>query len=317
MTFGRAAPSHKNPKNFVRNGKAVGPREGFSAPLVAEEAIDWLRTRRDKSKPFYLQVWTHEPHLPIESDPRFQAPYADLDDDHRQHHGNVSQLDEAFGRLMKALDDEKAAENTFVFFTSDNGPEGDGLKGRSRGSSGGLRGRKRSMYEGGIRVPGIARWPGRIQPGTTADGPVIGSDLFPTILGICGVEPPADRTFDGVDARPLLEGKVAALARKAPLYWRLRMAPDNLHLALRDGDWKAVAAEDWSKFEIYNLKVDPNETTDLKSREPERAKELESKLRAMNAEVEKEGPDWWKRLTADGARDPKSVPPKKNAKGKQ
>ncbi|MGE3819174.1 MAG: sulfatase, partial [Isosphaeraceae bacterium] len=94
-TQNNAAPSHKNPTNFVRNGTPVGPLTGFSAPLVVDEAIDWLTRRRDKDKPFFLAVWTHEPHLPIETDPTFQAPYADLTEDFRQHHGNVSQLDHA------------------------------------------------------------------------------------------------------------------------------------------------------------------------------------------------------------------------------
>src|SRR5205807_385247 len=104
--------------------------------------------------------------------------YEDLSEDFRQHHGNVTQLDHAFGQLMKALEAQGLTDSTFVFFTSDNGPEGDGTKDRTRGDTGGLRGRKRSMYEGGIRVPGIARWPGRTKPATTSDTPVIGSDLF-------------------------------------------------------------------------------------------------------------------------------------------
>lgn len=299
-TQNNAGPSHKNPTNFVRNGKPVGKLDGFSAPLVADEAIDWLKTKRDKSKPFFLAVWTHEPHLPIESDPHFQKPYADLDEAVRQHHGNVSQLDHAFGKLMKALDEQKLTDTTFVFFTSDNGPEGDGLKNRTRGSTGGLRGRKRAMYEGGIRVPGMARWPGQIKPNTTADGPVIGTDLFPTVLGICGVKPPADRVIDGTDVLSLLTGKVATVERKVPFYWRLNMAPNNLHMALRDGDWKVLAAQDFSKVELYNLKTDPKEATELSAKEPERLAAMTKRLKDLTAEVEKEGPDWWKRLSPTG-----------------
>src|SRR3954467_13907803 len=92
-------------------------------------------------------------------------------------------------------------------------PEGDGTRGRARGSTGGLRGRKRSMYEGGIRVPGIVRWPGHIKPGITADAPVVGSALFPTVLGICGVKPPGDRVIDGSDVLPVLTGKAATVER--------------------------------------------------------------------------------------------------------
>lgn len=300
-TQNNAAPSHKDPTNFVRNGKPVGKLDGFSAPLVADEAIDWLKTKRDKTKPFFLAVWTHEPHLPIESDPQYQKLYADLDEDFRQHHGNVSQMDAAFGKVMAALDEQKLTDATFVFFTSDNGPEGDGLKARNRGSTGGLRGRKRAMYEGGIRVPGLARWPGHIKAGTTADAPVIGSDLFPTVLGVCGVKAPADRVIDGTDALPLLTGKAATADRTQPLYWRLNMAPDNLHMAMRDGDWKILAAQDFSKIELYDLKADPNEKTDLSGTERERLVRMTARLKQFNAEVEKEGPDWWKRLSPNGA----------------
>jgi len=306
-TQNNAGPNHKNPTNFVRNGKPVGALTGFSAPLVADEAIDWLTTKRDKAKPFFLTVWTHEPHALIETDPEFQKPYADLDEDFRQHHGNVSQLDHAFGKLLKALDEQKLTDSTVVVFTSDNGPEGDGLKARNRGSTGGLRGRKRSMYEGGIRVPGLVRWPGQIKAGTTSDTAVIGSDLFPTILGACGVKAPADRVIDGVDVLPVLTGKDATVARKVPLYWRLGMAPpaENLHMAMRDGDWKLLAAQDFKNFELYNLKADPQEKTDVKGNEAARFEAMRTQLVALNAEIEKDGPDWWKRLSTDGGRAPK------------
>jgi len=304
-TQNNAGPSHKDPSNFVRNGKAVGKLEGFSAPLVADEAIDWLTTKRDKSKPFFLAVWTHEPHLPIESDPQFQKQYADLDADFQQHHGNVTQLDHAFGKLMKTLDQQMLTDTTLVLFTSDNGPEGDGLKNRTRGSTGGLRGRKRSMYEGGIRVPGIARWPNHIKPGTTSDTPIIGSDLFPTVLAACGVKPPADRVLDGTDVLPVLTGKAATVERKAPLYWRLNMAPNNLHMVLRDGDWKLISSQDFAKVELYNLKTDLKEANDLSDKETERVTAMTKRLKEVNAGIEKEGPDWWKRLSPNGGGMPK------------
>ena len=163
-----------------------------------------------------------------------------------------------------------------------------------------MRGRKRSLYEGGIRVPGTARWPGHIRPGTTSDAAVIGSDLFPTVLGICGVTGPADRVIDGADVLPVLTGK--AVDRKVPLYWRLNMAPpqENLHIALREGDWKLLASQDFKHFELYNLKADPREKTDLRVAEAERFDRMRKRLEALNAEIEKEGPDWWKRLSPNG-----------------
>ncbi len=304
-TQNNAAPSHKNPENFVRNGRAVGELKGYSGPLIVSEAIDWLR-RRDRNKPFYLNVWAHEPHLPIESDEKFMKNYpATAGVGERQHHGNVTQLDDAFGELMAALDDLGLANDTIVFFTSDNGPEGTGepdrlhpgsQQDRNRGSTGGLRGRKRDCYEGGIRVPGLVRWPGHIRAETVSDVPVIGTDIFTTVCAIAGIPVPADRTIDGADMRPAFDGK--PVARAHPLYWRTHIASPTCRAALRIGDWKIVANEDLTRFELYNLAADPRETTDLATREPAAFNKLKKALVDMEAEVKAEGPDWWKREPA-------------------
>ena len=98
-------------------------------------------------------------------------PYAHIDDEGiRQHHGNITQLDHAFGIVMQGLDDLGLRDNTMVFFTSDNGPEGKIERGRTQGSTGGLRGRKRDSHEGGIRVAGMVRWPGQVVPGQVVPG---------------------------------------------------------------------------------------------------------------------------------------------------
>ena len=163
-THNNAEPSHRNPNNFVRNGRSVGELTGFSAPLVAAEAARWLSDVRDKSKPFALSVWCHEPHSPIATDPKFSELYNGHANS--KYMGNITQLDHALGHVMQALDREGVSDNTLLIFTSDNGPvENFG------GTTGGLRGGKRSDHEGGIRVPGIARWPGHIKAGTVSDVP--------------------------------------------------------------------------------------------------------------------------------------------------
>jgi arylsulfatase A len=305
-TQNNAEPSHKNPVNFVRNGTALGAQEGYSAHLVVDEGIRWLKQHRDRSKPFMLSVWAHEPHQLIESDPKYQELYGDLQDPNlRQHHGNISQLDDAFGRLMRELDEQGLTGSTFVFFTSDNGPAGDGMRGRPRGSTGGLRGRKAQMYEGGIRVPGIARWPGTIRPGTTSDLPVIGTDLFPTLVRLGGAKLPTDRKLDGVDILGVLDGKADTVVRPVPLYWRLGMAPIGPKIAMRKGDWKILSSPDLIQMELYNLQTDPQETTDLRERNPVQFDAMRKDLITLNAEIEAEGPDWWKRLAPGGALPPK------------
>jgi arylsulfatase A len=312
-TQNNAAPSHENPSNFVRNGTPVGEMQGYSAPLVVDEAVRWLREKRDPARPFFLTVWTHEPHYPIKSDPKYKALYPQLADDvQREHHANVTQMDAAFGQLVKALGELKLEESTFVFFTSDNGPEGDGVKSPGRGSTGGLRGRKRDLHEGGIRVPGIVRWPGKIPANSMLDAPVIGSDVLPTVLAVTGADGASlgKRTLDGVNVLPLLQGASKTVERPQPLFWRLDMAP-NAKIAMRAGDLKILADAGRDTFEMYDLKKDPQETTDLRESKPAEFAELKQRLLKHNALIEAEGPDWWKRLSPSGGMPPGG----KSAKG--
>ena len=299
-TQNNAAPSHENPVNFVRNGTPVGRVEDYSASFVVREAVSWLREHRDPSKPFLLSVWTHEPHYPIKSAPEFRARYPQLTDEvQREHHANVTQLDHAFGMLMKALDELGLAGDTVVFFTSDNGPEGDGVRTPGRGSTGGLRGRKRAVHEGGIRVPGLVRWPGLAAPGAVSEVPVIGSDLFATFALAGGAALPADRVIDGGDFRPALAGRPVERAR--PLYWRCPIAPGPFRTAMRIGDWKILADEELTRFELFHLGRDPREEKELSTAEPAKFAEMTRELRRLNAEIEAEGPPWWRTYNHGGA----------------
>ncbi|MFM8378731.1 MAG: sulfatase-like hydrolase/transferase, partial [Planctomycetia bacterium] len=287
-TQNNAAPTHAFPENFVRNGKGLGKADDYSAPFIAREAVTWLKERRDASKPFFLAVWTHEPHYPIASAERYEKLHAAITDPvERTYRANVTQLDDAFGMVMKALDEIGATDSTFVFFTSDNGPEGDGVKGPGRGLAGGLRARKRSTYEGGHRVPGIVRWPGRIEAGTESDLPVIGSDFFPTVLAAAGLEPPAGVKLDGLNILPAMAG--ARVTRTVPMYWRWGGS-----VAYREGDWKIVADESLTKPELYNLAADRAETKDRAAEEADRLAGMLERLRAHTAEIEAEGPGWWR-----------------------
>lgn len=298
-TQNNASPHHMNPVNYVRNGEKVGRMEGASAVIASDEAIHWLRDREDKTRPFLITVWTHEPHLPIESAPEYMAPYAHLDDpDLRQHHGNVTQLDAAFGRLMQALDEQGLRENTFVIFTSDNGPEGrSGDRGRTRGSTGGLRERKRSDFEGGIRVPGIVRYPARfkadgIEAGSESATPIIGSDIFSTVCELIDSPIPDDRIIDGVSMLPALKGE--KLTREQPLYWRTHISSPQCRVAVRVDDWKIVANDKLDTFLLFNLAEDWQEQNDLSESHPEVFTRMKKILLDHDAAVLADGPDWWK-----------------------
>ncbi|MDB4345734.1 sulfatase-like hydrolase/transferase [bacterium] len=284
-THNNAAPNHKNPNNFYLNGEAVGATEGYSAQLVASEANRWLSDIRDSEKPFVMSVWLHEPHSPIATDSRFQQLYKGHKN--AKYMGNITQLDHALGMVMDALDAQGVSDNTFLLFTSDNGPVPS-----YGGTSGGLRGNKRSGYEGGIRVPGIIRWPGYIQPGTFSEEPVIGSDIFTTLLDIVGIPLPDDRTIDGANMLPALMGET--IERKIPLFWRTHVSRPDERVAMRIGDWKLVGDETLTTFQLYNIPKDMTEANDLASKMPEKTEEMKNILLDLWAGIVEEGPnEWW------------------------
>lgn len=310
-TQNNALPTHHNPDNFVRNGKPVGRLEGYAAPLVTREAVHWLRNVWKGEKPFFLFVCYHEPHEPIDTDRRFTDLYSYPKQPSRaRHHGNVTQMDHAFGRLLKTIDELNLRNKTLVWFTSDNGPAI--TRRHPHGSAGPLRDKKGTVYEGGIRVPGIIRWPGVVAPGTESDTPISGVDLLPTLCHIVGIAPPADRALDGANVLPVLRGR--PLKRATPLYWHFNWARSTPKVAMRVGDWKILATltgpalkpggdivpaeqlalkqAELDTFQLYNLRQDIGEKTDLAEKQPQRLKELAAQLRAKYAEVRKESPSW-------------------------
>jgi arylsulfatase A len=315
-TQNNAAPSHQDPKNFVRNGTPAGALEGFSCQIVADEGIAWLKQKKG-AEPFFLHVCFHEPHEPIASPPDLVASYRKeaANEDEAQYFANVTNMDRAVGRLMAALDEIGAADNTVVFFTSDNGPETlNRYKGsnRSYGSARPLRARKLWLYEGGIRVPGIVRWPGQAPPGRTSDEPLWSCDFLPTICRAAAVKTPADRAIDGADFRPALEGK--KIERTTPLFWHYYRALGEPRVALRDGDWvilghcgplpkgaggslkfgdmEMIKTAQITTLELYNLKDDLAQSKDRAADEPDRTRTLGERLRALYRDVLAEAPVW-------------------------
>ena len=185
-TQNNAVPSHRNPKNFVRNGEGVGELEGFSCRIVAEEANRWIENhvKENPDQPFFTFIAFHEPHEPISSPESMISNYPNAQKKGEAlYYANVENMDFAVGMIMDCLNRNKVAENTLVIFTSDNGPETLNRYGgawRSHGSPGDLRGMKLHTYEAGIRVPGVMRWPLQIKAGQVSDEPVNSLDIMPT-----------------------------------------------------------------------------------------------------------------------------------------
>jgi arylsulfatase A-like enzyme len=260
---------------------------GYSAPLVANEAIRWLKEVRDPDKPFVLSVWFHEPHKPIATDIKFSSLYPDQNERNSTYYGNITQMDYALGKVMKALDAVGVSENTLLIFTSDNGPVAS-----EGGSTGGLRGGKRSDFEGGICVPFLVRWPSHVPAGTVSDVPVIGTDIFSTVLDITGIPQPTDRTIDGVSIFPVFNGQ--RVERKTPLFWRTHVSGADNRVAVRVDDWKIVANDTLTDFMLFNVQEDRVEKDDLTSKMPGKTEEMKKLLLATWADIVEEGPnEWW------------------------
>jgi arylsulfatase A len=288
-TQNNASPSHLDPTNFLRNGKPVGKLEGPSSHIVVDEAIQFLEA--NPGKPFFLNLWFHEPHEPVAAAEKFLKLYLKEDNlDRRHYYGDVSQMDAAVGKLMKYFDDHNLRENTFVFFSSDNGPETlnryKGAK-RSYGSPGPLRGMKLHITEAGYRVPGIVRWPGHTKAGTVSTEPVCHVDLLPTLCAIAGAKLP-DRKLDGADISPVFAAK--PVHRPHALYWQYDFAISRPWVvSLRDGPWKLLADAELDKFELYNLEDDVGESKNLAEKNPERVKRMAAEMKRMHEEIQAEG----------------------------
>jgi arylsulfatase A len=315
-TQNNAAPSHENPTNFVRNGTPAGPQQGYSCDVVATEAVRWLKDLRDKSKPFFQFICFHEPHEPIASPADLVDTYPDAKKEGEAlYYANVTNMDRAVGKILATLDELNLADRTLVFFTSDNGPETlsrypSGW--RSHGSAGPLRGMKLHLYEGGMRVPGIVRYPPRAKPGQTVSEPVCSLDFLPTFCQLAGVPLPEGLVLDGAAFTPIFDGQ--QIERATPLFWHYFRSIGQPKAALRVGDFlvlghwdgpelgpgasvhkgdcEAIKAAKLVKFELYNLKDDLGQTTDLAGKEPEKLKELSEQLVKKYDEVIAEGPMW-------------------------
>jgi len=307
-TWNNAAPSHRNPTNFIRNGEPVGELQGYSAQLVVDEAIGWLRRHRQsgsRAAPFFLNVWFHEPHAPLAAPDTIVREYSDtLTDRAAIYSGTIDNTDRAIARLLKTLAALDAPENTLVVYASDNGSYRDDRVG-------GLRGRKGSNWEGGIRVPGIFFWPGTIPAGVVSSEPSGLVDLLPTVCGLLKMKTPTGVHLDGSSLAALLRGETKAIVRHQPLFWHLQRSRPIV--AMRDGDWSLVADPDYelsdqntfmeawipaiktggyANYQLFNLRTDPGQTTDLATREPGRLALMRQQLLAINASVMADAPDW-------------------------
>jgi arylsulfatase A-like enzyme len=253
-------------------GKWFEPSK-YLADYYTDEAVNAIR--KNKNRPFFLYLAHWGVHTPM------QASKEDYDalpqiKDHRQrvYAAMIRSIDRSVGRVMQTLRDEGLDENTLVIFTSDNGAPGYiGLPEVNRP----YRGWKLTQFEGGLRVPFVAKWPGHIQPGTQYKPAVSSIDILPTVAAAAGAPVPADRSIDGVNLLPYLGKERAAQAPRA-LFWR-----DGPMRTVQEQGWKLTVTERPKKDWLFNLNTDPTEKNNLAATEPEKMAQLKSKLQAHHA----------------------------------
>lgn len=246
---------------------------GDSSEIIVTEALKFIGEKA-RDQPTITVIWYGTPHDPMIASAADRAPFAHLPERAQHQYGEILAMDRSIGHLRASLRELGIAENTLLWYCSDNG----GLEGFGPDTMGGLRGSKGTLYEGGLRVPGIIEWPARIPEGRISEQPAGTVDIFPTLAEIVGLPGETSLTpRDGMSLLPLIEGKNPA--RTAPLPFR-----QSGRGALIEERYKLLTAE--GKFELYDLIADPAETTNLIDSEPEAAARLTAAWTKWNASVE-------------------------------
>jgi arylsulfatase A-like enzyme len=269
-----------------------------STALFVDESLTFIKGRGEK--PFYLQLWTLVPHATLNPTPEQIEPFArfsNSDLTHRSartiYYASVADLDAQVGRLLGELDKLGLRENTIVVFSSDNGPEDIFIQNAGHsgvGSPGPFRGRKRSLYEGGIRVPYIVRWPAKIPAGRVDDTSVVaGVDFMPTLCRIAGVPMSAGHASDGEDVSDIWFGQSRTRAKPLLWEWRFNIAGHvsnrSPQLAIRDGDWKLLLNPDRSRVELYDVRRDRMQVDNVAVQQPDVVARLAEKALAWHAQL--------------------------------
>ena len=235
--------------------------EGDDSRIIMDRAIPFIENASRSKKPFLAVIWFHTPHLPVLAGDEHRKLYKDQPESEQHYYGAITAMDEQVGRLRKELKTLGIADDTLLWFCSDNGPEG--KSGKAPGSAGHLRGRKRSLFEGGVRVPGLLVWPAKVKKPRTVDMPCSTLDYFPTVMDVVGIKTLSQpEPIDGVNLLPLIEGGM----KQRPMPIGFESAGQ---VALIDNRYKIYSANKGKTFSLFDVIEDPAETTDLAAARPE------------------------------------------------
>ena len=263
------------------------PIIGDDSHFIADEFASFLSETDTTETPFFAYIALHTVHKPFVAIPPYSTMYENQGYTQKEidYYGSITAMDEAIGNIRELLSHHNLSENTMLWFTSDNGPEK-----KTPGQAGGLRGIKGSLYEGGIRVPGILEWPAVIQMNRVSNFPVVTSDFLPTVSDILGTKPPQDRTIDGISILPHIRGE--SESRTSPIAWAFGINGDfnkKYNAAITDNRYKLYVEYKKGKIRsssLYDLQVDPSESNDVSGDHPEILDQLTTQLNAWDTSLE-------------------------------
>ncbi|MEM1225259.1 MAG: sulfatase-like hydrolase/transferase [Planctomycetota bacterium] len=303
-TDNNAIPSHRDPTNFIRNGQEVGKIQGYSCQIVVDEAIRWLQQSQGTARPFFLNLWFHEPHQRVAAPADLVSVYGEPNELTAVYSATIQNTDQAIGRLIATLDELNVTDDTLIIYSSDNGTY-------QASRTGGLRGRKGTNWEGGIRVPGIFVWPDAISAGTVSHVPSGLVDVLPTVAGLLELDTSSGPPLDGVNLSEVLTRVGDDFRRPQPLFWHLQKSRPIV--AMRDRQYVIVGQPDYElstnnmfqetwiplirsggyrDFQLFDVVADPQQSNDLAEQMPEVLSRLRVKLLEINASVMADGHDW-------------------------
>jgi arylsulfatase A-like enzyme len=248
------------------NQKELVNVRGDDSRVIMDRVIPFIENALKEDQPFFTTIWFHTPHLPVVSDSIHRSYYSEMDLAKQIYFGTITALDEQVGRLWTKLGEAGIQEETIIFYCSDNGPEI-----RTPGSAGDFRERKRSLYEGGVRVPAFVTWKNNLEGGRRIDFPAVTSDYMPTILDILEIEYPDDRPIDGISILDALKG--SEKERTLPIGFICRP-----QISWVTDQYKLIGQEKGGAFELYDLINDPSEKENIIEKHPEIAEKLKADL---------------------------------------
>lgn len=258
---------------FWADGKLVDKGlRGDDSKVIMDHAIPFIEHAAKNKKPFFTVIWFHTPHLPVVAGKDHRQPYLKYSKYQQHYYGCVAALDEQVGRLRMKLRELGVSDNTMLWFASDNGPEGNA---KAPGSAGNLRGRKRSLFEGGVRVPGILEWPAHIKKARKTDVPGSTLDYLPTVMDYLAGKMPDQREIDGTSLRGVIEGKTTQRSKPIPFESRNQAAWTEQQFKLVVNNLGKN-----EKLMLFDITKDPTEKNDLAKEHPERVKKMRTALEA-------------------------------------